>query len=123
MGETNPALTAGQPAAQSNPTVITFGIDFNYRANALATKPGALGVPPTTPLFTGATKGYIGLYQINFVVPPPPAGMEPCVDFAAIPVYGNAVQSNLTVSVGSTFSFDGAGICVEPSPVLDPPAS
>jgi uncharacterized protein (TIGR03437 family) len=123
LGETKPALTTGQLAAQSNPTVTTFGIDFNYRANALATKPGAVGVPPATPLFTGATEGYIGLYQINFVVPPPPPGIQPCVDFAAIPAYGNAVQSNLTVSVGSTFSFDGAGICVEPSPVLDPPAS
>jgi hypothetical protein len=24
----------------------------------------------------------------------------------------NVVQSNLTVSIGGTFSFDGAGICV-----------
>ena len=56
LGETNPALTTGQPAAQSSPTVTTFGIDFNYRANALATQPGAVGVPPTAPLFTGATK-------------------------------------------------------------------
>ena len=28
--------------------------------------------------------------------------------------YANVVQSNLTVSVGSVFSFDGAGICVQP---------
>jgi uncharacterized protein (TIGR03437 family) len=125
LGETNPALTTGQPAAESSPTVTTFGIDFNYRANALATKPGAAGVPTASPLtasplFTGATKGYVGLYQINFIVPPPPAGLPPCVDFAALPTYGNAVQSNLTVSVGSSFSFDGAGICVLPSGTAEP---
>jgi len=115
LGETNPALTTGQPAAQSSPTFTIFGIDFNYRANALATKPGAAGVPTASPLFTGATKGFVGLYQINFIVPPPPAGLVPCMDNAALPAYGNAVQSNLTVSVGSNFSFDGAGICVLPS--------
>ncbi len=114
LGDTNPSLTPGQPAAQSSPTLTTFGIDFNFRANALATKPGAVGVPAASPLFTGATQGYIGLYQINFVVPQPPAGLQPCVDFATVPAYSQAVQSNLTVSVGSAFSFDGAGICVTP---------
>jgi uncharacterized protein (TIGR03437 family) len=116
LGQTNPPLTTGQPAAQNSPTLATFTLDFNYRANALATQPGAVGAPVASPLFTGATQGFIGLYQINFIVPPPPAGIQPCVDFvvpAAIQA-GNIVVSNLTVSVGSTFSFDGAGICVVP---------
>jgi len=112
LGETNPALTGGQPAAQSSPTVTTFGIEFNYRLNALATE-----------LFTGATKSYVCHYQINFIVPPPPAGFQPCVDTASIVASGNYVRSNLTVSVGSSFSFDGAGICVEPLPTLGLPAS
>jgi uncharacterized protein (TIGR03437 family) len=117
LGETNPTLTAGQPAAQVSRTVTTFNIDFNYRVNALATQPGAVGAPTASPLFTGATKGYVGLYQINFIVPPSPAGLEPCVNNAALPVPGSGpqpVQSNLTISVGSNFSFDGAGICVRP---------
>jgi len=118
LGQTNPPLTAGQPAAQSSPTVAAFNLDFNYRANALATSPGAIGSTVTAPLFTGATKGFTGLYQINFVVPPPPAGTSPCVDFA-VPAATTSpsilVQSNLTVSVGSNFSFDGGGICVTPS--------
>jgi uncharacterized protein (TIGR03437 family) len=117
LGQTNPPLTTGQLAAQSSPTVAAFNLDFNYRANALATAPGAVGSAVTAPLFTGATKGFIGLYQINFMVPPPPAGTYPCVDFAvpAATSPGTAVQSNLTVSVGSNFSFDGVGICVTPS--------
>ena len=118
LGQTNPPLTTGQPASASSPTVATFNLDFNYRANALATNPGAVGATVATPLYAGATKGYVGLYQINFIVPPPPKGLQPCVDFAAHPAtatVGNAVLSNLTVSVGSMFSFDGAGICVMPT--------
>jgi len=115
LGETNPSLTTGQPAAQSSPTVTAFAIDFNYRANALATQPGAVGASTAIPLFTGATKGYVGLYQINFVVPPFPPGIQACVNNAAAPVFENTLHSNLTVSVGSAFSFDGAGICVTPA--------
>jgi uncharacterized protein (TIGR03437 family) len=115
LGQTNPALTTGQPATNSSPTVTSFSLDFNYHPNALASKPLPASVTGFAPLFVGATKGFIGLYQINFVVPAPPAGLRPCVESAATLINGNVVQSNLTVSVGSVFSFDGAGICVEPS--------
>jgi uncharacterized protein (TIGR03437 family) len=115
LGATDPALTTGHPAAQRSPTVTTFGLDFNFRPNTLATQPGAVGVVTSVALFTGATKGYVGLYQINFIVPPPPAGLPPCVDFASMAVGGIAVKSNLTVSLGSNYSFDGAGICVTPN--------
>jgi uncharacterized protein (TIGR03437 family) len=113
LGQTNPPLTTGQPAAASSPTVSTFSLDFNYRPNALATDP--LPSAPVAP-FAGATKGFVGLYQINFIVPPIPAGLQPCTDFTGI-ASGiiTGVYSNLTVSVGSIFSFDGAGICVQPS--------
>jgi uncharacterized protein (TIGR03437 family) len=121
LGQTNPPLITGQPAPESAPTVAQFNLDFNYRSNALATQPGALGTPLIQPLFAGATKGFVGLYQINFIVPPPPAGSQPCVNFA-VPVQDadpisaglNIVQSNVTVSVGTPTSFDGAGICVTP---------
>ncbi len=116
LGQTNPALTTGQPPAASSPTITTFSIDYNYRVNALATQPGTVGSGNASPVFTGATEGYVGLYQINFIVPPPPPLLQPCVNSAtAVTTAGLAVQSNLTVSVGSPFSFDGAGICVRPT--------
>jgi uncharacterized protein (TIGR03437 family) len=117
LGQTNPALTIGQAATTVFPTLTVFAIDFNYRPNALATKPlgpNLSGIVPQNqaPLFTGATPSFVGLYQINFIVPPAPAGLPPCVDVNRISPYANVVQSNLTVSVGSVFSFDGGGICV-----------
>jgi hypothetical protein len=110
LGQTDPPLTAGQPAAASSPTATAFALDFNYHPNALATRP--LSSSGFSPVFTGATAGYVGLYQINFVVPPAPAGLQPCADQGETLINGNVVESNLTVSVGSVFSFDGAGICV-----------
>jgi len=114
LGQTNPPLATSVPAAQSSPAVSTFNLDFNYRPNALATQPSATYPPTNPPLFAGSTQGFIGLYQINFVVPPPPAGLKPCsnLDFTADGPVAGLVLSNLTVSVGSFVSFDGARICV-----------
>jgi len=119
LGQTNPPLAEGEPATQASPSQTAFGIDFNFHPNALATKPAgptALGTPLnySKPLFAGATPGFVGLYQFNFIVPPAPANLAPCVDITSVGPYANVIESNLTVSIGSSFSFDGAGICVQP---------
>jgi uncharacterized protein (TIGR03437 family) len=114
LGLTTPAVPTGQAAATATPTSETFVLDFNFRPNALATQPmqpSSCGTCPgpvrPVPLYSGLVPGYVGLYQINFIVPPPPVGVQPC---------SGTVQSNLTVSVGGLASFDGAGICVAPPP-------
>jgi uncharacterized protein (TIGR03437 family) len=115
LGATNPPATTGQASKVPLPTAQTFGINYNYTVNALATKPRPAFVPAPTlaPAYSGLAPGFPGLYQINFVVPPgPPNGIAEC----ALPgTYGpgaNPVISNLTVSFGGSFSFDSAGICV-----------
>jgi hypothetical protein len=116
LGQTNPPLVTGKLVTAAAPAQTTFGLDFNYRPNALPTKP--LPSAPA-PVYAGATPGYVGLYQVNFVVPPVPSGTPACVDSTSLPPAPgqNFVMSNLTVSVGGLFSFDGARICVAvPSP-------
>ena len=121
LGQTNPALTTGQPAAQSSPTVATFNFDFNYRRQRLATKPGAVGAPPSLHCSPAPPKAISASTRSISSSRRLPPELQPCVDFAAIAgLCATQCSPNLTVSVGSTFSFDGAGICVEPSPVLDP---
>jgi uncharacterized protein (TIGR03437 family) len=120
LGQANPALITGQPAAGSSPTITTFLLDFVYHPNALAAKPLPASLTGFAPVFTGATQGYVGLYQMNFIVPPAPAGTLPCVASSGALINGNVVETNLTVSLGSLFSFDGAGICVT-VPGVDPP--
>ena len=59
----------------------TFRIGFNFAANVLPTSPPGSA---SLPLYTGLTANYAGLYQINFVVPSPPAGLPACAsDWAA----------------------------------------
>jgi hypothetical protein len=67
--------------------------------------------------FVGMTPGAVGLYQVNFVVPPPPPGLAACDTLS--------LSSNLTVTIvayaykpiltfSSVATFDGAGICIKP---------
>lgn len=111
LGQTDPPLQTGKLVTAPARTQVTFGLDFNYRPNALGSKP--LPDAPA-PIYSGATPGYVGLYQINFQIPPPPPGTPPCV--AVRDRRENLVYSNLTVSVGGTASFDAARLCVAVNP-------
>jgi uncharacterized protein (TIGR03437 family) len=109
LGATNPAVNTGQPATKPTPTVGRFLLSFDFRVNAL---PSAFSfseiVSSATPLYTGLTPGYAGLYQINFVVPDLAPGLPPCGSGQG----SSFVNTNLTVTVIGQTSFDSAAICV-----------
>jgi len=108
LGGPQPGVPAGQ--APSSPVPVGgISVGFDWRPNALASRPPTQGGTLLDPAFAGFAPGNVGLYQINVVVPPPPAGTAPCVS-AASPFY--YVGSNLTIDIVGDSSFDGAAICV-----------
>jgi uncharacterized protein (TIGR03437 family) len=119
LGQTNPPVATGQPAPKHAPTTEVFAVDYNYHPNALPAKPLVFSFtvlsPPMPVPYTALTPVFVGLYQINFYVIAAPPRTPPCVDLNTVAPGANVVQSNLTVSFGGAFSFDGAGICVAPS--------
>lgn len=106
-GEASPS----PPVAISGMPVLTF----NFQPNAQPTPATVAPFSPVAPIFTGLTPGFVGLYQINFVVPRPSSPVTPCADPRGLgPDLFAYVNTNVTVTVVGATSFDGVGICVGP---------
>lgn len=100
------ALRRGDDPFGRLETVQTFDVGFEYRPNAGASRPVAgFGLTAKPILSVGSAAG---LYQMNFLVPPIPEGVEvPACD-------GVRVRSNLTITIAGTNSMDSAAFCVDP---------
>lgn len=119
LGQSTPAVPTGQPSpAPAAVTTETFHLYFDYRPNSPPYRPYCVAqapCPTAQPLFSGLTPGYAGLYQVNFVIPPPPAGTPACNNNTpAQPGDPSSIYSNVTVSLFYA-SLDGVGICVDPA--------
>lgn len=87
-------------------TVQAFDVHFDYRPNAPGSRPtpghSLTGKPFLSVGFGG------GVYQVNFMIPPIPDGLQlPRCD-------GAAIRSNLTITISGANSMDSASFCVEP---------
>lgn len=114
MGLTLAQPPTGQAATGPARTVTPFKLDFRFKANDPPSPPPADLGPLPSPLYAGLTPGYPGLYQINFVVPPMPAGSPACA--LAEGPERELAGSNLTVNIASSHSHDGVPICVSVRP-------
>jgi hypothetical protein len=105
LGRTTPEIKTGAGAPNPGPIIATdgFSLNFDFRANVPPSRPLPDPAGIGHPVYVGAVPGFAGLYQVNFVVPADvPAPLRPCT----------AAISNLTVTVYTINSFDGAGICL-----------
>jgi len=114
LGRTDPLVTSGTATPNPPPQLPAsqFGLNFDSTTNAAPSLPALLASPwfdytPLPPVYVGLVPGFVGLYQANFTVPPAPA-VKPYI------ACGGSIASNLTVTLFTTNSFDGAGICVKP---------
>jgi hypothetical protein len=87
-------------------TLQNFDVSFDYRPNAPGSRPTP-GISLTVkPLLSVGFNS--GLYQINFMIPPIPAGLQlPRCD-------GAKIRSNLTITISGANSMDSASFCIEP---------
>jgi uncharacterized protein (TIGR03437 family) len=97
------ALKTGDVTPTPAPTVAA-ALSYDYRVNASPSKAQIAASDPYI-RFAGMSPGSVGLYNVNFVVPPPSGALAECDDLS--------VSSNLTVTLIATTSFDGASICVK----------
>lgn len=109
LGPVSPVVQAGAVSPKPPAVVVSpLQLQFDYRLNAGPSAPTLNSSFTSTahPTFAGLTPGQVGLYQISFVVPPPPPGTRNC---------GSPVESNLTISVTAADgqSYSGAAICVD----------
>jgi uncharacterized protein (TIGR03437 family) len=102
LGPATPLVQSGVSTPDPAPvSQVYIAFDFNFNGEVSPHYPTLRD----TPAFSGLTPGFVGLYQVNFVVPPlPPNYLITC---------GTELGSNLTVSIGRVKSFDGARICVD----------
>jgi len=119
LGQTSPTAKTGQSSPLPAATLTSpLYLQFDFRTNAMPSPPlfkQMSGTAPPTPVFAGLTPGQIGLYQINVILPstiPPVNACGPtCPGHVACSIY-SWVQSNLTIDIGASSSWDGAAICV-----------
>ena len=97
------AVATGAATPQPPPSVTGVLVDFNSRVNA---SPAMLLSTSSLPALSAQMQaGSVGIYQVAFTVPALAAGTPAC---------GSTVESNLTINIGRTASYDGVGICVDP---------
>lgn len=120
LGQTTPMPKTGQASPTPAATLSSFlYFQFDFRTNAMPSRPYVnplitAPIPTPVPVFAGLTPGQVGLYQINVRIPNSIPSTASCTTGAQSISPYNTVQSNLTIDIGVTTSFDGAAVCVQP---------
>ncbi|HWF08888.1 MAG TPA: hypothetical protein VG297_10505 [Bryobacteraceae bacterium] len=104
LGATSPVVPSGTATPSPAPTANgPFSMQFAYNGGT-ALLPSSSPVLQSPISFAGMTPTAVGLYQVNFIVPQPPANTSSCQQ--------NQNQTNLTIGLSASASSDSAKICV-----------
>lgn len=113
LGQVTTAPNLGQPTPAAVPVqdpnlpVLAFSFGFNPPGEHVPFSCEAGGLPflihPVA--WAGLTPGFVGLYQVNFVMPPIPNALRAC---------GAGVQWNASVTFATFFSQESVRLCVAP---------
>jgi hypothetical protein len=120
LGPTTPTPKTGQASPTPAATLSSFlYLQFDFRTNATPSRPYVnplimAAIPTPAPIFAGLTPGQVGLYQINVRIPTSIPAIASCTTGTPSTSPSSTVQSNLTIDIGATTSFDGAATCVQP---------
>lgn len=107
LGGTTPAVSTGDAARTSGirpVSSVSLYYEFAPFQNANVLEVPGPNALPTIPSYVGLVEGFVGLYQINFVVGQPLAGVPAC-SFLHRP--------NFVVTVSGPALSDSAAFCVE----------
>jgi hypothetical protein len=108
LGFADPSVPTGSPAKSPafsvSPSFFPLNVSFRVELPPGSPAPPITYVPMDQylyPAFVGIVSGYVGLYQVNFSVPAPPAKTHPCASFA---------DTNMRIQFASTSDY--LDVCV-----------
>ncbi|MCC6264513.1 MAG: hypothetical protein IT169_13125 [Bryobacterales bacterium] len=107
LGVTNPAVATGDAARASGSRpaqAVSVYSEFAPFRNANVLEVPGEGALPVIPAYVGLVEGFVGLYQINFVVSQPAANTPAC---------DHLHRPNFVLTVVGSAKTDSAAFCVE----------
>ena len=112
LGRTDPPVPTGVRSPSTLSRVADISVDYIFGLNLTPSSNPEERLPVHVD-FVGLVPGSVGLYQVNFTVPPASQNVRACSLLGSVGSGGYFISSNLTITVEGSSSSDSIGICVD----------